>query len=833
MKTPVIIRRCCLLLIVALSVAAGASAQHNPYDYYLNDGQEASGYSLGDYHDLFYMPLENGQDVFSRLSNFNFSTVRYSRRGYPSEIYRNTMSGMDISGGLTASTDYSLYSTLRRSRTSLPRFGGVWVNEIHGMTYEQLAGASRNHASFYIEDSRTTVSLHATDRKGRVGGRIQSSGPIGKKAKYLVMAYRRWGRDAAVDGVFTDETSFLAEVGIKLSATQRLNFMVLGAATENGLRSSATREAFELTGNNLYNPSWGYFEGEQRNSRVTERFQPMFLIDYGIWLSTNTSMGASASYRFGRKATSGLAWFSSPTPYPDYYRDMPSYTGNKTLEELWRSGDAKVTQLDWDEMYGINLRDGDGQSYALEERVEEVGDMQASVYGSTYLNRYATIFFGATMRREDTNYYKRMKDRMGSAPRTDLDQYLYDDHVYKNSSLNDVRNPDRLIRDGDRFGYDYNIYGNSWSVYAGAQYDRGALDVSGNISVGGATLQRRGNYEKQLYPGEMSYGRSKKLSFDTYDVTASARYTISPKHILSARGRVAALAPWYGNVFVSPSYVNKTVDSPDTRKFMTASLEYRTWFHTFRFEASLFYSRLSDGSDVYGYYDDIGPVYGGKNEPTYSDMLLTGVDKQFYGVEIGASYDISSRLSLNVAFATGRYEYCSDPEVTILDDATMEAYVVGAKSYLDGYRVGSSPETVLSTELRYSSHGWRVSLTYNYMGGRYVAPNPHRRTERIYNLAGSPERFVEFVAQEKLDAAQTLDLFAMKSFYISKNRKHRMSVLLSVNNLLNNKDIVYNGYEQMRVLRRGTAPNMQYTPFPSKYTYSKGRTWYAALTYAF
>ncbi len=75
-----------------------------------------------------------------------------------------------------------------------------------------------------------------------------------------------------------------------------------------------------------------------------------------------------------------------------------------------------------------------------------------------------------------------------------------------------------------------------------------------------------------------------------------------------------------------------------------------------------------------------------------------------------------------------------------------------------------------------------------------------------------------------------MNLFLLRSFPVNRGT---LTILASVNNLLGDTEIVYNGYEQMRIVKNGTAPNYNWKPFPSKYLYGYGRTWYVSLSYSF
>ena len=115
------------------------------------------------------------------------------------------------------------------------------------------------------------------------------------------------------------------------------------------------------------------------------------------------------------------------------------------------------------------------------------------------------------------------------------------------------------------------------------------------------------------------------------------------------------------------------------------------------------------------------------------------------------------------------------------------------------------------------------------MADRYVSATPLRRMERAYNLVASPEGFTEFVSQERLEDASVVDLFLLRSFSVGRSR---MTLLFSVNNLLNRK-FIYGGYEQMRIMRRGSGTSQQWTPFDSKYLYGYGRSYYVSVSCKF
>lgn len=812
---------------------SSAFAQHNPYEYYVSGSSSQFIESAGSETDLtlFYAPLEGGTDIFTRMAEFNFSGVRYARRGFDVPLERAYLGDIELSGRLTGHYDYALLSILRRSRMSKSAVGGI------GFT-DRAAGLSGGVETFTPDPLMIPQGWRAgtayTSRGGSAAANASYAGqPSGDSPYWTANSITaRAGEDRPMHGLKSSEFALSSLHKYKFSDFHSFTAGVFAAYAEKGLRSSATMEAFELTGDNYYNPAWGYGGGEELYSRKRKSAPVLVYAGYEGTLSKDTKINVTLSYTGGGNAYSSLAWFDAETPYPDYYRYMPSYYGDTPtgdfLREKWRSGDPAITQIDWARVCEVNRFNGrlpveeGGARYFIEDRVERNNDLQGVVSFRTKMDDRNNAVYGMRLRADDVRYFKRVDDMLGGEPFLNADQYLADTTRYGGKWLNDLRDPGRLVGEGDEFGYNYNLRMRKYELYASYNYAGNRFRLTAAAELGGVAVMRKGNYEKELHPGNASYGNSDEIKLDTYTAKLSASYSFSPRHILRATGLAARVAPEAGAMFVSPESANMIVDNPQALAVLSGEAEYIMTINRFMCKLAGFYAATSHGAEVYAYYDDI--------ESVYSDMVVSGISKGFYGIELGARYDFSPRLSLSVAASAGKYEYTSDPSVKIYDDALLTTYVENARTYLTGYRVGNTPEVAASAEIEYNVYGFITSLAFNYMGSRYVAANPLRRMERAYMLADSPELFREFVAQEQLPDAVTVDFFIMKSFDIKRNA---LTLLLSVSNMLNRSDIIYSGYEQMRVMRRGSGLNQRYVPFDSKYLYSYPRSFYLSASYRF
>lgn len=126
--------------------------------------------------------------------------------------------------------------------------------------------------------------------------------------------------------------------------------------------------------------------------------------------------------------------------------------------------------------------------------------MQLLAEGITRISERLTVRYGIRAARTDSRFYKQMRDLMGRSYFVDRDYYLIDDGVYGNKLQNDLRHPDRIIREGDRFGYDYDLRRNEIGAGGSLEYRADRLRAFIAAEVGAASVFRRGHYEKSFSP---------------------------------------------------------------------------------------------------------------------------------------------------------------------------------------------------------------------------------------------------------------------------------------------------------------------------------------------
>lgn len=762
---------------------------------------------------LFYRAIQVTGDLFDEATDFKFSFTAYKRRGEPYRPDGLILNGIRLSSRYTSPLQ-ALYIDRYNDPNSPWQLPSTAADRFQ--TDGEAASPSKN------------ASLQFSGRNYLVGLRFSMVENLGRSWEIAAALQTRTGRDLYTDGVFSNTLSVGMKAVKKFRNQHTLSLILVVPPSMRSLRSSSTKEAYALTGDPLYNPSWGYQDGKMRSARIRREIIPLAAAVYHLELSDATALTLSVTTEAGVKRHSSLAWYNAQTPLPDNYRAMPSYqtdpTAQLSLENIWRANDSRYTQIDWDELYQQNRMAGGEAAYAVEDRVERIGNLQFLAEGTTLIGERLTLRYGIHAARRHSRFYKEMRDLLGGAYIVDLDQYLVDDDSYSNMLQNNLRDPNRIIREGGHFGYDYSLTYNEIGICGALEYQANRLRMFFSANLEEGTFRRQGYYEKELFPGDRSYGRSRTLHFTPFLLRASLGYSFAARHYLETTLSTSARTPDGDDLFLNPEYNNRPVDDPKTEREFAAEVSYTWTGRTVRFQMTLFATRTSDATEVRRYYDDASSAF--------SNLVCTGNGTLRYGAEATALIRLAYRWNLTLAASIGRYRYANNPRVSVYADTDNTSIDRDAESYMGDCVIGGTPQITGFTGLNYyGPKGWGFKLDASYAGSRYVDPAPLRRTARIARqLSESPEAFDLFTRQERLGDAFSLDATLFKSFYFTSSR---LTLMFAIRNILSAKDQIFSGYESLRVRRIRTGDTYIYRPMDTRYMYAYPRTFYLSLFFKF
>ena len=806
--------------------------------------------------------LQSSRDVYVNQAGFNFSAARYRLRGYSSENTRLFINGIPVNDPENGWTIWSYWGGLN-DVTRYP---------------ETSFGISNSAATFGSIGAYSFISALPSEKK--TGGRISyaatnrsyrnramytyNTGLNNKGWGFLISGSSRWSEEGYVPGTYYSAGSYLLSIEKKINSTHTINFMGFGSPTVQGRQGIALQEAYDLTGENFYNPYWGYqtqydSTRKKRNARNRDNHKPYLTVGHYWKVSNKLNIQSNFYAITGRTSNSNLNWFNANDPRPDYYKYLPSYfvnnqgtlSGNQVIENQneynrilqgWQQNDPNVTQLNWDLMYQANYNNLYTQNNIENGTINENGDLVNSLtgrrskyiveeyrldprhfgfnsFGKLNIDENSDLNFGVSISKYKSKNFRMMNDLLGGDYWVDIDQFALRDFDDPNQAQNDLQNINNIIKVGDVFGYNYDIHVNKNEAYSTYSYNKKRIESFIGLNLSNTTFWRDGKMQNGRFP-ESSLGNSKKQTFLNYGLKFGFLYKITGRHLLSFNGMYKTEAPYVRNAYVSPRTRDQLVPNLKSTEIISGDLNYNLRLPFLKARLTGFYTQINNQTWARSFYHD--------EYRTFVNYMMTNVDQLFMGLELGFESNITSTIQLTGAFTVGDYLYKSRPVATITRDNSQEIIALDKTVYLKNFKIGGMPQQAASVGLKYNAPKyWYAGINFNYFADIYLSPNPDRRTaEAIAGYAEGYQYINEIIDQTKLSNGNAVNFFCGKSWKIYKNNSY-LRLGLNVNNLLDNISFKTGGYEQLRY----DASNIQ--RFPNKYGYMYGRTYFLMISYLY
>ena len=796
--------------------------------------------------------LSASKDIFNNIASYRFSEMRFNVRGYDSQYQDVYLNGIRFNDALTGYGPWSLWSGLNDATRNQEATSGLKSSD-YGLG--GVAGTTNINAraSQLRKGFRASVVNSTQLYRFRVMVSY-ASGQLDNGWSYGFSLSTRQGGNGYVNGVYYNAYGYFFSAEKIFNANHRLSATILGAPTQRGAQQASTQEAYDLWGDNYYNPNVGLQNGKERNSRVRRMHEPIAMLNYNWQISENTSLSVATSVRFGFNGYSALTWYKGEDPRPDYYRVMPSYYGDRLERRMMLNNFADANGLtlpftetdletdrlkyieymqNWDgyidfdglmqdNMMGeVNNQYGEGHraAYMIEERHTDQIDYNFAAQLNHIFRGGSKLTAGVRARVNRTEYYSTVKDLLGGDYWLDVDKFAERDFgsnvvTYQNNmAYYREHGHAQAVKEGDKYNYDYYAHvreGQLWAMY---DVKAGGFTANIGAEVGYTSLWREGLWEKGLFlndnaggdRGKTSLGNSDKVNALTYKGKVNLAYRFNGSHTLEANATIMQNAPMFNNSFVSARTRNQITPGLSPERIYGFDVSYNLNTPWVRARVSAYYTQMMDQSKVISFYDD--------TQGSFTNFAMSGIDKRYMGVELGFSVPIAWGLSLQGAVSLGDYIYTSNPEFTQMIDNSATDVVHSVVNW-KGMKVESTPQTAINVGLNFKGpNNWYATLDFNYYDRLYLSMNPMYRTQyleneikRIYdwnNLeTGRQKAYVVDVidgirAQEELGNAYTLSASIGKSWRIKY--KYNLGFSLQVNNILNSQNFRTGGYEQMRL----------------------------------
>ena len=767
-------------------------------------------------------------NVYFTTAGYDFGPMYFRVRGYDSEYQTTYMNGIELNdlarGRFSYSTLGGMTSRAFRNKSTVMGIGAA------SFGFGDVGGAVNYNtmAADYAPGFNGSVSYTNSNYKMRAMA-TYSTGLSESGWAFTVSAIGRYADEGVQPGTFYNSGGYFLALQKVFNPEHSLAITTFGAPTQRGTASATFEEAYELADDNLYNPNWGWFEGKKRNARIQETFDPTTIINW-LWKpNSGTSLNTAAAVRWINYNKSDVNWSgNAANPKPDYYRNLPSYFKENQeafdlYTDLWQNSE-EMRQINWEEMYQANYLNNEsnknpnnaqlGSSYILENRHSNQFNLMFNSMLNHRINNFMSLQAGVGVNYTKASYYKTVRDLLGGEYWLDVDKFAERDFPDNPQMLqNDLNNPNRKVVAGDRFGYDYDIYAIKAKAWIQNMITLPRWDINYGLNVSYTQFYRYGNMRNGHAPNN-SYGKGETHRFDNAGIKAGATYKIDGHNFITANALYETRAPLFEYAYISPRIKDNAISGLQNERIASGDISYNWNYRRFRGNITGFWTEMFDQTERTSFYDD--------QYESFMNYVLKGVHKSYKGVEVGMAFKITSDVTLTAAGTYSRYQYKNRPtgvrsyENGMMPDTTTTVY-------LKNFYVGGTPQSAANIGIDWAApKNWYFNINATWAGDAYVKLSPirHEAMPNLWKKYPSYEtleaKMNELATQDKLNDAFVLNASIGKVIYL--NRKVSMNINVSADNILNNKNIQTNGYQQSRM----DVTNYDVTKYPNKISYSQG-----------
>lgn len=788
--------------------------------------------------------LQATRDVYQQAAAFNWGQARFRIRGLDNEYGVTMINGISMNKLYDGRPQWSNWGGLNDATRNQEFTMGSAPSDY---TFGNALGTQEinTRASFYRPGSRISMSGTNTNYSWRMMG-TYASGMDKDGWAFVVSASRRWAEEGYFEGTDYAANSLFASVEKKFNDKHSLNLTAIYAQNSRGKSSPNTEEVNDLKGIK-YNSYWGWQDGKKRNSRDKDVEEPIAMLSHYWKITEKTTLNTNVAFQTGTIGNSRLDFAGGNNPDPTYYRNMPSYYLNQfDSNGNWAPNLAQAaiaedyflanSQIDWNAMYLANQNSAmTGRSvYALYEDRTDDNQLSANMILNSSIADNISLTAGANFKKLRSHNHQYLLDLLGGQFYYDVDQFFVGD-----AAQSDLNNPNRQVVEGDSYGYNYLLHALTFDGFTQFKFTYDKADFYLANSFSRTEYQREGLYRNGIY-ADNSFGKGRSVTFENFGFKGGMTYKLTGRHLLDFNGLYMTKAPTMRSTFSNARLNNNITPDLVSENIVSADGSYIIRAPKFKGRITGFYSKISDATDISFFYaENIGDTEG--DEDAFVSEIVTDLEKQNMGVEVGLEYQITSTIKATAAFSYGQYIYSDNARLKTNDDALSAAGQDPIKDfgtvYIKDYRQPGMPQNAGSFGLEYRDPNfWWVGANINYLGKSYVDISNIMRTDNFsidpstgVSYPGATEETVrESLKQEEFDSFMLLNLTGGKSWRISKANRNTVGFFASINNVL---DIEYKtgGFEQSR---KATYPDLQQDlvsgtrTFGPKYFYGYGRTFF-------
>ena len=794
--------------------------------------------------------INSNSNIYASEVGYLFSPMRFRYRAFDqkyNDIYINGTPINDMeSGQFRYSWVGGLNQQTRNMESALPF-------ETNNFSMTGMGGSNNYNFRPASMPVGHRFTLSGANRSYTLRGMYTfNSGLNSKGWAFSANVTYRWANEGYVEGTFYNSLSyFLGVQKVFGDGSHSLSLVTWGNPTERASQGAGTDEMYWLANDRYYNPYWGYQNGKKRNSRVVHDYSPTALLTWDWKIDDETKLTTSLLGKYTMYESTKLNYNNSDNPHPNYWKNMPSSyydvwdetnIGYRTPQALadwnraydfWTSSKAN-RQINWDRLYYANqgaAAQGQDAMYYIQAKHNDALTLTFASTLNKQLGKDKQWNLGIVAATNKGMHYQTMEDLLGATTYHNINTYALGTYDRNSDEIQyDLNHRDAVVGVGDKFGYDYNLLVNNAKIWSSYTENFGILHYTFAAKLGYTSMQRDGKMRNGLAANN-SYGKSKTAEFIDGGFKFNSSLNLGGVNTLTFGIGYEHRAPQARTAFASPEINNDFVTDLKNERIFSTELGYQfenAWLHA---NLNAYYSHMNHVTDWQNYYfDDIN---------SFSYVSLTGIKKEYYGLEAGLRFKVTSAFDINVLGTISDAKIRNNSHVRYMNSTSAE--YTDEIVYNKGMRDSGTPLTAASLGLSYHSGGWYIDLNCNYYDRIYLSYSPSYRYASTLDARedakkGSVYDNDDNIKASALEQAQghggfMLDGSIGRSIYLKRGM---LSINLMVTNILNNRNLCTGGYEQSRsnYTSSGNLRGYNFAKNPMKF-YAYGTNGMLNITYRF
>lgn len=752
--------------------------------------------------------VNSNNNIYASEVGYLFSPVRFRYRAFDQKYNDVYINGIPMNDMETGQFRFSNIGGLNQ-QTKNQEFALPFESNKFAMT--GMAGSNNYNFRPASMPAGHRITLTGANRNYTLRGMYTfNTGLSDKGWAFSGNITYRWANEGYVEGTFYNSLSyFLGVQKVFGNGAHSLAFSTWGNPTERASQGAGTDEMYWMANDRYYNPYWGYQNGKKRNSRIVNDFAPTALLTWDWKISDNDKLTTSLMGKYSMYKSTKLNYNNADNPHPNYWKNMPSsyydiwdesnssYRTSEALQnwhdayDYW-SGPKANRQIDWDRLYYSNKQasaQGQDAMYYIQAKHNDALTIALASTFNKQLDKDKNWNIGIVGATNKGMHYQTMEDLLGATQFHNINTYALGTYPANADEIQyDLNNPNAVVKEGDKFGYNYNLLVNNGKLWTSYSENFGILHYLVAAKLGYTAMQRDGKMRNGLAK-DNSYGKSHTAQFIDGGLKFGANINLGRGNTFTLGLGYEHKAPQAKVAFVSPEINNDFVKNLKNERVFSSEIGYQlqtSWLHA---NINAYYSYLTNVSDWQNfYYDDIN---------SFSYVSITGMKKAYYGVEAGLKFKVTSAFDVKLIGQISDAKILNDNTVSYMNSTKGVEYT--ETIYNKNMRDNGTPLTAASLGLSYHSGGWFLDLNANYYDRIYLSYSPcyryHSSATARGNCFDNNEPIRSAFEQANGHGGFMLDGSIGRSIYLKRGS---LSINLSVTNILNNTNIVTGGYEQSR-----------------------------------